>query len=175
LNSVIVQARVVIAAPLALVCARVLRCLGSHELDQAAVAAVAGTHARLIRAGVAGITKQVAVQALEPVYGPQWVEIPIRWVATGVAGQLFPTLDANLELRQSPGQDSELTLVGSYRPPFGRAGTVVDHLVMRRVAERTLSGFLNTIVEIVTAEDVADPTRAFQLEPLLHPGMQPEL
>ena len=169
MNSAIVQARVVTTAPLPFVCARVLRYLRSHELDEVALAAVAVTHTRLIRAGVAGITKKVAVQALEPVYGPHWVEIPIRWVATGVSGQLFPNLDANLELRQSSGQETELTLVGSYRPPFGRAGTMADHLVMRRVAERTLSGFLKTIIAIMTTEEVADPTPALRLEPVLHP------
>ena len=174
MESVIVQARVVTAAPLMLVCARILRCLGSHDLDAVAAAAVASTHARLIRAGVAGITKQVAVQALEPIYGPQRVEIPIRWVATGVAGQLFPSLDANLELHQSPGDDTELTLVGSYRAPFGRAGAMVDHWVMHRVAERTLSSFLTTIVEIVTHEPAAHSTPALPYEPGLRPGMQPD-
>lgn len=151
----IVEARTIAAAPLAVVAPRTLRHLRAHEFDPAASAALATDAPTLVRAGVAGLTKQVAVQALDPVYGPQRVLIAIRWVATGISGDLFPALDANLELRATGADTTEVVLVGSYQPPFGRAGVVLDQLVMHRMAERSLRSFLDQLVEIVTTPQPA--------------------
>ena len=147
----IVRSKVVAEAPLVVVAARTLRHLGGRDFDQAASTALGTDAPTLIRAGLAGLTKQVSVHTLEPVYSAQRVVIPIRWVATGISGELFPVLDANLELHAAADDTTELVLVGSYRPPFGRAGAVADHVLMHRVAERTLHSFLDRVVEMVTA------------------------
>ncbi len=90
-------------------------------------------------------------------------------MATGVAGELFPTLDANIELCQKDATQTELVLTGSYQPPFGRAGAVVDHLILHRVAVRTIGRFLDRVAQIVTsvqpAEAVARAPFNLGLEP----------
>jgi len=137
-------------APLAVAAERIAGYLTAHSLDAAATAAVAESEPLLVRAGVAGLTKRVAVQALEPVYGPDRVVIAIRWLATGKADQLFPALDADLELRSTADSQTELILFGSYQPPFGRVGAAIDRLVMHRIAEAALRRFISDVVAMVT-------------------------
>jgi hypothetical protein len=147
--SMIVQAHAVAALAYPQSTERVGRFLAAGDLDAAAATAVADQQAVLVRAGVAGITKQVAVQALSPVYGPARTRFAIRWLATGPAGPLFPALDGNLELYPAGDARTAISLTGCYEPPFGRSGAVVDRLVMRRVAEATLAEFLHDLVELV--------------------------
>lgn len=128
--------------------------LRAHRLDSAAAVAVAKSEPVLLRAGLAGLTKRVAVQALEPVYAPNRVVIAIRWLATGKADQLYPALDANFELFAAGGARTELVLVGAYRPPFGRVGVAIDQLLMRRVAEATLRRFTTAVAAMVDATTV---------------------
>jgi len=137
--------------------------------DAGALASSAATDGEsvLMRAGLAGLSKQIAVQALEPVYRPGRVVIPMRWVATGRGGDLFPALDGNLELVARPDGDTDLHLVGSYEPPLGRAGEVLDQLVMRRVARHTLDSFVRRI-----AEAIGDVQPG--LSPMPHLDPQPE-
>ena len=52
----------------------------------------------LIQAGVAGVSKRVEVQVLPAQRIGGTLVVPIRWVATGPSGVLFPQLDANLEI-----------------------------------------------------------------------------
>lgn len=151
----IAEARTFANAPLDVTAERVAEYLHAQCLDSAAAAAVAESEPMLIRAGVAGITKRVAVQALEPVYLPGRVVIGIRWLATGPADQLFPALDANLELHASDDAKTEIVLVGTYEPPFGRVGAAVDHLVMHRVAEATLRRFAAEVAEMVNKAEMA--------------------
>lgn len=148
----IVEARVVAPASLQAVSTRLRPLLLGPDLAAFAASAAGDAEPILMRAGVAGVRKQVAVQALEPSYRPDRVVIAMRWVATGVTGELFPTLDGNLELRSLTDDTTEVSLVGSYRPPLGRAGEVIDQLVMRRVARRTLQSFVARL-----ARAVADP------------------
>jgi hypothetical protein len=149
-DAVIVQAETEAAIPLPEACTHLTGLLGGGRLDAAAAAAVADTHRQLIRAGVAGITKQVAVLALDPVQHVDHVLIPIRWLATGPGGDLFPSLDANITLHALAPSTTKITLVGSYRPPFGHAGAIIDRLVMRKVAEATLHAFLNRIIDQIS-------------------------
>jgi hypothetical protein len=149
----ILQARRTVDAAQAVVAARLARYLGSAALDAAACAAIADQAPVLVRAGVAGITKQVSVRALEPVQYADRVVIPIRWIATGVSGELYPTLDANIEIRRDQAARTEIVLIGSYQPPFGQTGAVLDRLVMHRIAHRTMSMFLDTISQMITSPD----------------------
>ena len=159
------------AAPYAVVAARVIAQFTRHDLDFAATTAVGETEPALIRAGLAGVTKQVAIYALDPTRSAAHTVIPFRWVATGASGELFPSLEANLALRPADDVTTELTLVGSYEPPFGRPGMLADRLLLRRVAQATLSSFLSDLVEVVTApvvfaaEHSAPPYRQLGLEP----------
>ena len=121
-----------------------------------------------MRAGIAGISKQIAVQALEATYRPGRVVIPMRWVATGRSGDLFPALEGNLELIERPDGATDLHLVGSYQPPLGRTGEVLDQLVMRRLARHTLDSFVGRLAELV-ADVQPGPATMPHLDPRTDP------
>jgi hypothetical protein len=110
--------------------------------------------------GARGLSKLVRVRLLEPIARGDTLSFPLRWEATGAAGELFPVLDADLVLApEGPGR-VRLGLAGSYRPPFGKAGQVLDRAIMHRLAMATLQSLLGGI-----AEALADPS----VEPLTNP------
>lgn len=152
----IVECTAEVAAPYPLAVARAVRQLTGHALDAAATAAVSESQPTLIRAGLAGATKQVAISVLDVVRSPAQTVIPFRWVATGAGGELFPSLEANLTLRPVDATSTVTTLIGSYQPPFGKAGVIADRLLLRRVAELTLSRFLDHLAEAVAAQPAAE-------------------
>ena len=155
----IVECTAEAAAAYPTVVARAARQLTGHGLDAAATTAVRETQPTLIRAGMAGVTKQVAISTLDPIRGAAHTVIPFRWVATGASGELFPSLEANLTLRPASETSTEISVIGSYQPPFGKAGVIADHLLLRRVAEHTLARFLGQLLEAVTTQPPveADP------------------
>lgn len=159
----IVEARTGTAVPLSAATSRLLELLGRPAAAALALSATGEGEAVLLRTGAAGMSKQVSVHTLEPTYGPERVSIPIRWVATGVTGELFPSLDGNLELRATADGGTEIALVGSYRPPFGRAGEVLDQLLMRRVARGTVQSFVGMLARAVAGPE---PDWLARLEPL---------
>jgi hypothetical protein len=105
--------------------------------------------------GVPGLSKLVRVRTLEPVRLQERTMIGLRWEATGLTGELFPVLDAELVLTPVDERSSRLELVGSYRPPLGRVGMVLDKVVMERVAEATIRSLLERIAEVLAAEEPA--------------------
>jgi hypothetical protein len=58
----------------------------------------------------------------------------------------FPEFGATLTVRRS-GNKTELMLEGSYEPPGGLAGRFFDRLVGRKLAARTMEGFLNQLAD----------------------------
>jgi hypothetical protein len=147
---VIVEVQVVVDAPVSVVLDRLIARLAAGGFDDAVTSDFVDTHVTLLRAGVAGITTRVAVQALPPLARDDGYVIPIRWEAAGPAGELFPALDADVVLTGDGNAESAIRLVGSYVPPFGRAGAAVDRLVMHRVAVVTLRRFLGHLADEAT-------------------------
>ena len=80
----------------------------------------------LIRVGpfgdVPGVSKLVQVRLLGPVERGGATTVWLRWEATGMAGSLFPALEADLILAAKSQDKTRVTLNGYYRPPFGRLG-----------------------------------------------------
>lgn len=97
------------------------------------------------RLGVGPLSKRVSVKMGAPRMTGRRFVAPIRVMATGPEG-LFPHLDANLEIRALSSGDVEMRLVGTYRPPFGRTGEVLDKVVLHKLAEATLDNFMDEIV-----------------------------
>lgn len=71
--------------------------------------------------------------------------LAVRWEATGPGGSLFPALDADITLMPTGEQSAMLRLTGSYRPPLGALGTVLDRAILHRLATATIRAFLNHI------------------------------
>ncbi len=99
--------------------------------------------------GVRGLSKLVRVKILEPVERGGTLTVPLRWEVTGAAGDLFPVLDADLILARNGGDQALLALAGSYRPPLGKAGTVLDRAIMHRVATATIRSLVHSLAEAI--------------------------
>lgn len=70
--------------------------------------------------------------------------IPLSWEATGTPG-LFPKLDAELRLASVGPHLCKLSLQGSYQPPLGALGRVLDRALLHRVAEATIKHFVDRV------------------------------
>lgn len=109
----------------------------------------------MVRAGLRGMSKQVQVFALAPYHrDDDVVVIAFSWHATGPFGEMFPVLDANLELVASEADKTAMTLVGSYRPPAGRLGETLDRVLLHQVAEATARGFLHRVGEAIGSDSL---------------------
>jgi hypothetical protein len=92
--------------------------------------------------GKRGFSKLVRVCYLEPARRKATLTVALRWEATGGAGELFPVLDADLILARHGEGQVLLALTGSYRPPLGQAGAILDKAIMHRVATATIRSLL---------------------------------
>lgn len=110
----------------------------------------------LIRASGIGLSKKVQVQILPPYVEDGTMVVPVRWMATGPTGALFPQLDGNVEIARTSPEESLISLVGSYRPPLGDLGAGLDRAVLHRVAQSTFRGFLGDLRDALSAATPAD-------------------
>jgi hypothetical protein len=97
---------------------------------------------RLQRKTVLGVGRVVA--------GDGWLVEPISWRAAE-ADVLFPVFAGELQAARLPQARTEIALVGTYEPPFGPVGELVDRVVLHRMAREALAGFLARVGELVTA------------------------
>jgi hypothetical protein len=104
------------------------------------------------RVGVAGISRLVRVQTRDLAGTTDSAGLAIRWEADGSGSRLFPVLDADVRLAPAGEHLTLLTLTGSYRPPFGRPGEVVDRAIMHRVATATVRKFLANMAVVLTRQ-----------------------
>jgi hypothetical protein len=148
-RAVFLSESLIVDVPLAVAVDGLLSFLRVGDLDSVATAAFGEGATVLARAGVRGTSKMVAVESI-PAYqrGPATV-LPLRWVATGPLSGAFPVLDANLELTGSNAQTS-VTVIGSYRPPLGKAGEAIDRVVLNAVARASLRSFLGQLAKAAT-------------------------
>ena len=82
--------------------------------------------------------------------GEGWLTVSVSWRAAET-DVLFPIFTGELQAARISDTSTELALVGSYQPPLGPVGELVDHVVMHRVASRALAGFLGRAGELVGA------------------------
>jgi hypothetical protein len=141
-------------APLAMVQHRLLTFLRVGDLHGVASAAYGEGVTLLTHAGIAGLSKTVAVDNIPAYRRGAVTVVPIRWVATGPLARAFPVLDANLEM-SAVDSETTLTLVGSYRPPFGKVGEALDGMVLKSVARVTVRAFLSHLTDFATGVAVA--------------------
>jgi hypothetical protein len=148
-----------LALPVGSATARMLVHLRIAGLQEVSEDAFGEGRELLMQAGIAGVSKSVLVQVLAPYRLDETLVVPLRWVATGSSGVLFPQLDANLELSAVSSEESVLRLVGSYRPPLGGIGASLDRLLLHRVADATARRLLKQLVADLMAMDdpPADP------------------
>ena len=123
-----------------------LRASGSWLACHASAASAAGEAVR-VRVGPGGpawLGKTVGVH-LGPVHDAEGTLVmPLSWEATGPSA-LFPRLEGELRVVPVDPDRSELSLAGRYRPPLGRAGLVLDEVLLVHVARATVRSFLRQV------------------------------
>lgn len=95
--------------------------------------------------GSRGVRKKVLVRTLPSRLAGATTILPIRWEATGVTGQLFPALDADLCLTRVNDVTSLLSIVGRYALPLGRVGEVIDRTVLVGTAQASVDAFVREL------------------------------
>ena len=98
-----------------------------------------------MKVGPSKMAKSVSVEVGEPMYGSAAMRVPIRWRATG-AGRMFPEMTADLVIQPLGEEATILTFQGSYEPPLGEVGRVLDRAVLHRVAQVSVKDFVDRIV-----------------------------
>ena len=135
-----------IDAPFGVAEPRLLRAL--PDLDGLAEGAYREGEARRARLG-AEVTKVQAPAFVRlvvgtPTKGPGRLTVPLYWTAEGPTA-LFPKMDADLMLATLGPDATQLSLQGSYTPPMGAVGRALDRMLMHRVAQSSVKGFVDRV------------------------------
>jgi hypothetical protein len=80
------------------------------------------------------------------------VTLSISWIATGPTA-LFPRMDADLSIEPLGGDLTQLSFQGSYKPPSGAPGLLLDRWVLHRVAEATVKNLVDRLARALTEHD----------------------
>lgn len=91
--------------------------------------------------------------------GPASLRVPLHWKAAEHP-HLFPLMDAELHVSDVDGKQVELRLVGEYRVPLGAVGAVADVVAGRRVAAKSLHGFVIDVAHRLEGRLVEHARRA---------------
>src|SRR5664279_3447288 len=142
----------VLDMPVAAAQDRLLAFHADGGVQDAATFAFREGHALLQGDGFTGWTDQVAVHSVPAYLRGETTILPLRWVVTGTSGDIFPAVDANLELDRTPDGCSRLTFRGSYRPPWGQAGFVLDQQRLQDAACATARGLMDRVADALLAQ-----------------------
>jgi len=111
--------------------------------------------ADLVRVGplgpVPGLSRLAEVRLRDLAGSDDRAALALRWEAIGPGSGLFPVLDANLTLTAAGEQASSLTLTGTYRPPAGAMGAILDRTILHQVAAATIRDFLARVAETIAS------------------------
>jgi hypothetical protein len=78
-------------------------------------------------------------------------EFEIRWSAANAAA-LFPSMEATLSIYPLSAHETQIDLLGRYRPPLGAVGNALDALVGHRVAEASVLRFVHDLAARINSE-----------------------
>jgi len=115
-----------------------------------------GRHTSVVSVG-GGLRRTVLVGLGPLESGDGWLMQSISLRAADM-DVLFPVFAGELQATSLPDARTELALVGSYEPPLGPVGELVDRVVMHRLARQALAGFLARAGERVVPEARKQPS-----------------
>jgi len=164
---VFICATLELPVPVASAVERLDAALSRHRLDEMSDDAYAAGLVVLTTVGpfgeVAGLSKKVRLELLPRRQVDDGVRLPLRWVATGATGQLFPALDADLDLLAVGEQQCALSINAVYDPPLGALGAGIDRMFLNRAARATVRALLrklgHTLTEMWQPDASADVVR----------------
>jgi hypothetical protein len=160
-----IHATLDLPVPVASAVDRLHAAVARHRLDEVSDDAYAAGLVVLTRVGpfgeVAGLSKTVRLELLEPRRVDHGVRLQLRWVAAGATGQLFPALDADLDLLGVDEQRCSLSINGVYDPPLGVLGAAIDRILLHRAARATMRALLRELGHTLTEMEQEEvPTAA---------------
>lgn len=82
---------------------------------------------------------------------PDSVMLPVSWEAVG-GPPIFPRMEGTLHVEPSRNGGSRLTLNATYEPPLGKLGELIDRALMHRIAQATMSDFVDRLAAALSAE-----------------------
>jgi hypothetical protein len=100
---------------------------------------------------VPGLSKAVSVHVGNIRDRGEAFVVPIRWSASGPT-ELFPVMEADLEIAPLGAHQSQLGFSGSYDPPLGSFGRQLDRLLLHQLAEATVRAMLRQLVAALLVE-----------------------
>lgn len=98
-----------------------------------------------------GYAKEVRLDIGVPEVHRSGLIYPIRWTATG-AEALFPVLNAELILSHVGPDHTRMSFEGTYEPPLGALGRVVDRVLLGRVAESTVKRWVDQLAAALVSD-----------------------
>jgi hypothetical protein len=76
--------------------------------------------------------------------------VPLEWWATGTPA-LFPRMEAELTVADMGGDLTQVRFQGSYEPPLGTVGRILDRTLLSRFAEASVKDFVDRVIAILAA------------------------
>ena len=150
---------ILVSMPVAQVRQRLLHAV-TGLWQRAAVAAYDEGEELLSRVGprgpVPGLSKAVSMHVGDVRNRGEGFVMQLQWAATGPI-ELFPVMEADLEITPLGAQQSQLRLSGSYEPPLGAFGRRLDKLLLHQIAEATVRALLKQLVTALQAEQAPIP------------------
>ena len=117
---------------------------------------------------VPGLSKAVSVKAGTVRDRDDGFVMPLQWSATGPT-ELFPVMQADLEIAPLGAQQTQLRFSGSYDPPMGMVGRQLDRLLLHQLAEATVRALLKQLVATLLVE----PAPRVAVDKTAHEGTLP--
>ena len=97
------------------------------------------------------ISRQVEIVLGDAIETPSRTWLPLSWKASSAAN-FFPLLEGELEAAPLGIELTQIGLSARYKPPFGVVGSTLDRMFLHRVAEATVSDFLQHVAAAVENE-----------------------
>ncbi len=103
----------------------------------------------LVRLRGGAIAKTVMLDLRMPVRGASLTTLPLEWWATGTPA-LFPKMEAELTVADLGDSLTQVQFQGTYQPPLGSVGRILDRAVLHRFAEVSVKDFVDTIIDLLS-------------------------
>lgn len=103
-----------------------------------------------VKIGGVGVAKTVLLDLKTPMRGDGTTSVPLEWWATGTPG-LFPRMEAELTVADVGGAFTQVRFQGTYQPPLGPVGRVLDRALFGRFAEASVKDFVDRVIAILAA------------------------
>lgn len=104
----------------------------------------------VVKIGGGGVAKTVLLDLKTPLRGAGTTSVPVEWWATGTPG-LFPRMEAELTVAEMGDTLTQVRFQGTYQPPLGPVGRVLDRTLFGRFAEASVKDFVDRVIAILTA------------------------